>query len=146
MHQLCVSTNQLLSPGGKKLLKLFLSLIHLTIIWTFSIAFPKIYFDKINSDFTLATQSCPTNYTRIDCNTPGIPVHHQLSEFAHTHVHWASDIIQPAHPLPSPSSCLQSFPASESSLLSQLFASGNQSTGVSVSSAVLPMHIQDWFL
>ena len=79
MHQLCVSTNQLLSPGGKKLLKLFLSLIHLTIIWTFSIAFPKIYFDKINSDFTLATQSCPTNYTRIDCNTPGIPVHHPQS-------------------------------------------------------------------
>ena len=44
------------------------------------------------------------------------------------------------------SSCLQSFPASESFLVSQLFSSGGQSIGVSASAPVLPMNIQDWFL
>ena len=42
------------------------------------------------------------------------------------------------------SSCLQSFPASES-FLSQLFASGGQSIRASISASVLPMNIQDWF-
>ena len=43
------------------------------------------------------------------------------------------------------SSCLQSFPESQSFLMSPLFASGGQSIGASVSSSVLPMNIQDWF-
>ena len=49
------------------------------------------------------------------------------------------------------STCLQSFPASGSFLMSQLFASGGQSIGASASSSVLPMNIQvdffriDWF-
>ena len=43
------------------------------------------------------------------------------------------------------SSCLQSFPASESFPVSQLFASGGQSIGASASASVLPMNIQDWF-
>ena len=41
------------------------------------------------------------------------------------------------------SSCLQSFPASGSFLMSQLFASGGQSIGASA--LVLPMNIQGWF-
>ena len=41
------------------------------------------------------------------------------------------------------SSCPQSFPASGSFQMSQFFASGGQSIGVSAS--VLPMNIQDWF-
>ena len=41
--------------------------------------------------------------------------------------------------------CLQSFPASGSFQMSQLFASGGQSIGVSASTSVLPMNIQDWF-
>ena len=40
------------------------------------------------------------------------------------------------------SSCLQSFPASGSFLVSQLFTSGGQSTGASASTSVLSMHIQ----
>ena len=44
------------------------------------------------------------------------------------------------------SSCLQSFPASGSFLMRQLFASGGQSTGVSASTWVLPMNTQDWSL
>ena len=42
------------------------------------------------------------------------------------------------------SSCLQSFPASRSFPMSQLFASGGQSIGVSASTSVLPMNTQDW--
>ena len=54
------------------------------------------------------------------------------------------------HPTISPSvfpfsSCLQSFPASESLPNSQLFSSGGQRIGVSVSASVLPVNIQDWF-
>jgi len=44
-----------------------------------------------------------------------------------------------------PFSCLQSFPASGSFQMSQFFASGGQSIGVSASASVLPMNIQDWF-
>ena len=42
------------------------------------------------------------------------------------------------------SSCPQSVPASESFLMTQLFASGGQSIGVSASTSVLPMNTQDW--
>ena len=44
-----------------------------------------------------------------------------------------------------PFSYLQSFPASGSLQMSQCFASGGQSIGVSVSASVLPMNIQFWF-
>ena len=43
------------------------------------------------------------------------------------------------------SSCLQSFPASGFFQMSQFFASGGQSIGVSASASVLPMNIEDWF-
>ena len=43
------------------------------------------------------------------------------------------------------SSSPQSFPASGSFQMSQLFASGGQRIGVSASASVLPMNIQDWF-
>ena len=42
------------------------------------------------------------------------------------------------------SSCPQSFPASGSFQMSQHFASGGQSIGVSGSASVLPMNTQDW--
>ena len=95
--------------------------------------------------FSSVTQLCPTLCDPMDCSTPGLPVHHQLPEFTKTH--WVGDAIQPSHPssvVPF-SSHLQSFPASESFPMSQLFASGGQSTGVSASTSVLPMNIQDWF-
>ena len=43
------------------------------------------------------------------------------------------------------SSHLQFFPAWGSSQMSQFFASGGQGIGVSASTPVLPMNIQDWF-
>ena len=42
-------------------------------------------------------------------------------------------------------SYLQSFPASGSFQMSQLFASGGQSIGASAATSVLPMNVQDWF-
>ena len=62
----------------------------------------------------------------------------------------ACPLSQWCHPIISSSvvpfsSCLQSFPASGSFPMSQLFASGGQSIGVSASASVLPMNIQDWF-
>ena len=51
----------------------------------------------------------------MNCSMPDLPVHHQLLEFAQTHVHWVSDAIQPSHPLspllllPSIFSCIRVF-------------------------------------
>ena len=41
-------------------------------------------------------------------------------------------------------SCLQSFPASGFFLMSQIFASGGQSIGISASTSIPPMNTQDW--
>ena len=37
--------------------------------------------------FSSVTQSCPSLCDPMNCSTPGLPVHHQLSEFTQTHVH-----------------------------------------------------------
>ena len=55
--------------------------------------------DQIRS----VAQSCPALCDSMNRSTPGLPVHHQLPEFTHTHVHQVSDAIQPSHPLLSPS-------------------------------------------
>ena len=104
----------------------------------------KIYIFYI-SQFSSVTQSCLTLCDPMDCSTPGLPVHHQLPEFTQTHVHWVGDTIQPSHPVIPFSSWLQSFPASGSFQISQFFASGGQSIGVSTPALALPMNIQDWF-
>ena len=52
------------------------------------------------------TQSYPALREAMGCSTLGFPVHHQLLEFAQTHVHRVRDAIQPSHPLPSPSPLL----------------------------------------
>ena len=104
------------------------------------------WMNLIPVQFSSVAQSCPILCDLMDCSTPGYPVHHQLPELAQTHVHWVDDAIQPSHPLPSPfCSCLHSFPASGSFQVSQFFASGGQSIGVSASASVLPINIQDWF-
>ena len=53
--------------------------------------------------FSSVTQSCPTLCNSMNCSTPDLPVHHQLPEFTQTHVHRVGDVIQPSHPLSSPS-------------------------------------------
>ena len=53
--------------------------------------------------FSSVTQSCPTLCDPMNRSTPGLPVHHQFSEFTETHIHRVGDAIQPSHPLLSPS-------------------------------------------
>ena len=74
-------------------------------------------------------------------STPGLPVHHQLLESTQTHVHQCHPTIS-SSVVPF-SFCSQSFPASGSFQMSQLFASGGQSIGISASTSVLPMITQD---
>ena len=74
----------------------------------------------------------------MNSSTPDFPVLHNLPEFAQTHIHWVSDAIQTSHPV-TPFFCPQSFPASGSLPMSQLFASGGRSIGASASALILPM-------
>ena len=53
--------------------------------------------------FSLSVQFSVQLCDSTDCSMPGFPVHHQLPEFAQTHVHRVGDAIQPSHPLSSPS-------------------------------------------
>ena len=99
----------------------------------------------VSVQFSSVTQSCPTLCDPMNPSTPGLPVHHQLLEFTHS-----CPLSRWCHPITSSSvipfsSCPQSFPASGSFQMSQFFTSGGQSIGVSASTSVFPMNIQDWF-
>ena len=94
--------------------------------------------------FSSVAQSCLTLCDPMNRSMPGLHVHHQppvhpnsytLSQWCHPTI-WSSVI-----PF---SSCPQSFSASGSFQMSQLFASGGQSIGVSASTSVLPVNTQDW--
>ena len=120
---------------------------HIIIIWnngetkvgkTISTGYDSVQFSSV-------TQSCPTLCDLMYCSTPDFSVHHQLPELTQTHVHWVGDTIQSSHPLSSPLSHIQSFPAPGSFQMSQLLTSGGQNIGVSASTSVLPKNTQDWF-
>ena len=53
--------------------------------------------------FSSVSQLCLTLCDPMNHSMPGLPVHHQFPESTQTHVHWVSDVIQPSHPLSSPS-------------------------------------------
>ena len=91
------------------------------------------------------TKPGPTLHDPMDCSMPGFPVPHHLPEFAQVHVHWISDSIQPSHSLSPSSPSASIFPIIRVFPMSQLFASGGQSTEASASALVLPKSIQDWF-
>ena len=76
---------------------------------------------------------------RPPCPSPTLGVYPNpcpLSQWCHPTI--SSSVI-------SFSSCPQSFPASESFQMSQLFTSGGCNIGTSASASVLPTNIQDWF-
>ena len=97
------------------------------------------------SQFSSVALSCPTlrphglQHARLCClsPTPGANSNSCPSSW------WCRPTISSSF-VPF-SSCLQSFPASESFQMSQIFTSGGQSIGVSASASVLPMNIQDRF-
>ena len=84
---------------------------------------PALQADALTSEppvqFSSVAQSCLTLCVGMNRSMPGLPVHHQLTEFTQTHVCRVGDAIQPSHPLLSPSppapnpSQHQSFPTSQ---------------------------------
>ena len=97
------------------------------------------YFSSVQ--FSSVTQSCLTLCNPMNHSTPS-PTHRvylnpcPLSRWCHP---TTSSSVVPF------SSCHQSLPASGSFPVSQLFTSGGQNIGVSASTSVLPMNIQDWY-
>ena len=85
----------------------------------------------------------PTLCYPMDYSLPGFPVLNYLLEFAQIHVHWDGEASPPSATLFF--FCLQSFPASASFPMSQLFSSCVQGVEVSDSTSVLPLNIQGWF-
>ena len=107
-------------------------ILSLSLILTFSVQF-------ICSVMSNSLRPHGLQHARPPCPlpTPGVyPNPCPLSRWCHPTI---SSSIAPF------SSCPQSFPASGSFQMSQLFASGGQSIGVSASTSVLPVNIQDWF-
>ena len=104
------------------------------------------YIWSLLHQFSSVAQSCPILCDLMDCSIPGLtcpsptprayPNSCPLSRWCHPTI--SSSVI----PF---SSCLQSFPASESFQMSEFFTSGGQNIGVSPSASVLPKNIQDWF-
>ena len=96
----------------------------------------------------IVVQSCLSLCNPMDCSTSGLPVHHHLSEFPQTHVHWVIGAIQPSDSLSVPSP--PAFNLSQHQGLFQWVRWPKywifRCTGVSASASVLPMNIQNWFL
>ena len=92
--------------------------------------------------FSSVVQLCLTLCDPRECSKPGFPIRHQLMELTQTHVHWVSDAIQSSDPL-LPLLLPSVFPRG-SFLVGQFFTSGGQRFGVSASTSVLPMYIQNW--
>ena len=78
-------------------------------------------------------------HTRFPCASPSPGAYSNSRPLSQ----WGCPTISPSV-IPF-SSCPQSFLASGSFLMSQLFSSGGQSTGASGSASVFPMNNQDWF-
>ena len=76
------------------------------------------------SSVSSVTQSCLTLWNLMNRSTPGLLVHHHLPAFTQTHVHWVNDVIQPSHPLSSPSP--PAFNLSQHQGLFQLVSSSHQ--------------------
>ena len=113
---------------------------------TFWFIQPGILHNEVSVQFSSVVQSCLTLCDPTDCSMPGLPVHHQLTAGAYSH---SCPSSQWCHPTISSSVIplsfhLPSVSASGTSPISQFIASGGQTIGVSASTSVLPMNIQDW--
>ena len=99
----------------------------------------RIQFSLVYSVVSDSLQPHGLQHARPPCPspTPGIYSNSCLLSW------WCHPIIS-SFVVPFPS-CLQSFPATGSIQMSQFFASGGLSIGVSASASVLPMNIQNWF-
>ena len=101
-----------------------------------SVQFSSVQFSR--SVLSSSLQPHELQHARPPCPspTPGVyPNSCPLSRWCHPTI---SSSVGPF------SSCPQSFPALRSFQMTQLFASGGQSIGVSASTSVLPVNTQDW--
>ena len=99
------------------------------------------WFSSVQFSHSVMTDSLlphELQHTRPPCPSPTPGVHPNPCPLSK----WCHPIIS-SSAVPF-SFCPQSFPASGSFQMSQLFPSGGQSTGVSASTSVLPMNTQDW--
>ena len=113
--------------------------------WSPALCLFSFHFLKYILFFSSVIQLCPTlqhrglQHARLPCPSPT----HRACSNSCPWSWWCHPTILSSVILFS--SCLQSFPASGSFLMSWFLASLGQSTGVSASASVLPMNIQDWF-
>ena len=122
---------------NKHLYKEDMQMIKRHILKMFNITNYSVQFSRsVVSDFL---RPCGLQHARPPCPSPTPWVYSNscpLSQWCHPII--SSSVI----PF---SSRFQSFPESGSTQMSQLFATGGQSIGVSASTSVLPNNIQDWF-
>ena len=98
--------------------------------------------------FSSVTQSCPILCDPMDCNMPGLPVHHQLLEF--TQLMSIESVMPFNHlifccPLLLPPSIFPSIRVFSSESVLHIRWPDCKSIGISASASILPMIIQDWF-
>ena len=116
---------------------------HIKILRPFQFQFAFLTFSSVQFSHSVISDSLRPHelqHARPPCSSPTPGVHPNpcpLSWWCHPTI--SSSLI----PF---SSCPQSFPASGSFPMSQLFASGGESIGISASTSVLPMNTQDWSL
>ena len=117
-----------------------ITLVHLYYLWCFkyTIHFP---FSSVQFSLSVVSNSLwphGLQHARPPCPSPTPRVHpNSCPSCQWCHPTISSSVV----PF---SSCPQSLPASGSFPMSQLFAWGGQSTGVSASASVLPVNTQDW--
>ena len=109
------------------------------VFWMLHLSTRVLFFSSVScSVVSNSLQPHGLQHARLPCPSPTPRVYSNscpLSQWCHPAI---SSSVVPF------SSCLQSFPASGSFPVSQLFASGGQSTGVSASASVILMNTQDW--
>ena len=108
----------------------------MAVLKNFKIEPPSVHF----SCSVMSIPLCPhgLQHTRLPCPSPTLRTYSNSCPLSQ----WCHPTISPSV---IPFSCPQSLPASGSFQMSQLFASGGQSTEVSASVSVIPMNVQDWF-
>ena len=99
---------------------------------------------SLSQSVSSVSQSCLTLCNPLDCSTPSLSV---ITNSRSLLKLMSIELVMPSNHLPCNPLLLhlQSFPASGSFPVSQLFTSGGQRIGASPSASVLPMNIQDWF-
>ena len=115
-------------------------------VWLYFNKFVLYILDSYSVQFSSVPQSCPTLCNHMNQSMPDLPVHYQLPESTQTNVHRVGEVIQPSHPLSSPSPPALNLSQHQGLFewVSSSYVLEFQSIGVSASKSVPPMNTQDW--